>query len=141
MSDDYTSHTHYQKTIHPNIIDFSPTKSTEGGSINFYFNGASSTTTTICEAAAGMVKLNGNEILTKEHFLVLSGSVFTFSSGVATYSNSRITAASIPFIQRNTASAGNAFAFTARCTAGTLTVATDASVSVALNVNVIIFIP
>lgn len=134
------NHTHYQGELEPSCINFRSLESTDGGKINFFFNGSSNYTSNICEAAAGLVKLNGHEILTKDHFITLMGSALTFSNGVATYSNSKITASSFCFAQRNSVSADTEFAFVTRCTAGKATIATSKEVSVTLNMNILIFI-
>ena len=69
LSEDYTSHTHYEGNLRPSAINFASTRSTDGGAINFYFNGPENDmTTSICEAEVGMLKINNNEILTKDHF-------------------------------------------------------------------------
>lgn len=120
-----------------------------GGRIDFHYNGSSADyTSRIIENASGVVdvlgtslKVNGNKVLTSSNVTAIYNTSVTFTSGVATYTNSAIKSSSICFVQRRAASAGNNLAFTTTSNNGSVTIAAAAVTSGAINVNIIIINP
>ena len=131
--------------IKPYAIDLGGSSS-HGGYIDFHYNNEGSDyTTRIIEMGRGKLGFHKDgdstqyRILTSLDVIVTKNTVLQFSGGVATYSDSRITANSVCFAQRFTGSAGNVLGFTTECSSGKVTIATDSHVNVQIGVNLLIF--
>lgn len=138
-----SSHNHSGGTIKPLCIEMTPGSSAgHGGFIDFHFNGDSADyTSRIIEYEKGYVSLNGNRIITAENIICIYGASITFSGGKATYTHSFIKPTSIVFVQRMADAANCHQGFNTCSGNGAVTVYTDASISYAVNVNVLIFNP
>ena len=131
--------------IKPYSIDLGGSSS-HGGYIDFHYNNEGSDyTTRIIEMGRGKLGFHKDgdstqyRILTSLDVIVTKNTVLQFTNGVATYSDSRITANSSCFAQRFTASAGNVLGFTTECSAGKVTIATETWVNALIGVNLLIF--
>lgn len=79
-----------------------------------------------------------NKRLTSANVVGIYNAAVTFSSGVATYSHSAITANSVVIVQGRSDSVGNNQQFNVHSNAGSVTICTNSTISVALNLNIII---
>lgn len=79
-----------------------------------------------------------NKRLTSANVVGIYNASVTFSNGVATYTHSAITANSVVIVQRRSGSAGNNQQFNVHSNAGSVTICTTSTISVALNLNIII---
>ena len=112
-----------------------------GGYIDFHWNGATEPhtgTSRIIEAEAGVVQLNGQNIMTAGNVIGVYGYELTFTDGKTTYSNPSITASSVVIAQRRSGSQGMNRSFTTHSRNGSVDILTDASFAGKINVNLII---
>lgn len=79
-----------------------------------------------------------NKRLTSANVVAIYSAAVTFSSGVATYTHSDITASSIVIVQRRSGSVGNNQQFNVHSNAGSVTICTTSTISATLNLNIII---
>ena len=81
---------------------------------------------------------NWAKTMTNRNITAAYSVLLSFANGKATYSNSAITANSIVIVQRCSGSVGNNQSFNVSSNAGSVTICTDSSISMNMNINIII---
>ena len=134
-------HWHEGSALKPAYIEVFPGASAgHGGYIDFHYNNSTADyTSRLIESPSGTLTLNGGKILTAANFTVVYNASVSFTNGIATYSNSAITASSIVFVQRRTGAYNSPLPFgTTRQAAGSVTIATNYDVSSSVTLNILI---
>lgn len=96
-----SNHDHYGRVIQPTSIELFPaTSAGHGGYIDFHFNSdAADYTSRIYEPAKGVLKYNGQGIVSTANIIALYNVHVSFSNGVFEYSNAAIKTTSVCFAQ------------------------------------------
>lgn len=94
-------HNHYGRVIQPTSIELFPGASAgHGGYIDFHFNSdAADYTSRIYEPVKGVLKYNGQGIVSTANIIALYNVHVSFSNGVFEYSNAAIKKTSVCFAQ------------------------------------------
>ena len=137
-----TNHNHAGMSISPSSIELNPgTSAGHGGYIDFHFNSdAADYTSRIQETVKGVLKYNGNGIISTANITALYNVSVKFTNGIATYSNSAIKSSSIIFVQWRAGSASTLTDSVLATTSesGKVTIVEKAGHSVALPLNIVI---
>lgn len=137
-----TVHNHGGTTIHPANIELTPGAYTShGGYIDFHFNGDYSTenrdyTSRIIESPAGVLKVNGYDIVTKANACDWYNLSLNFENGVARFENSGIRYMDVIMVQRRGAMANANLSFCTGTYDGYAIICTDSDVNGTIAVNI-----